>query len=321
MPTIAEKRVFTTPDDVVQVLVATSLGVASVSVSGDIVGEFGIEHRCTARDVAARGDAVAVATDEDVLVGDFAPTGHGPAVAVSVVGEVRSAADASGDPASEIGGDVLAAAPDGTVSRLAGDAVPADDAWEPVGSVEDPHRMDGRLVAAGDGIHRLADGDLEYAGLDDARDVSDRGVPLAVTDEALYTLGNGWMRDLDAGGDGRDGGGMTDDGGGPGSDGRADGEFRCVTADAAGERAVAATDAAVYERADATATEWTAHAESGVVDAAVAGRHLVAVTGDGEARVYADGDWRGRTLGLPDVAAVAVPGAGTVTGTADPSPE
>ncbi|MFC7071043.1 HVO_0234 family beta-propeller protein [Halobaculum lipolyticum] len=287
MPTIAEKRVFTAPDDVVRALVASSMGVASVSVSGDIVGEFGIEHRCDARDVAARGDAVAVATAEDVLVGDFEPTGHGPAVAVGVAGD-----------------GVLAAAPDGTVSLLASeaDAVdadagtdgPAGDAWVEVGAVEDPRRMDGRLVAAGDGVHRLHGdgGELEYAGLDDARDVSDRGVPLAVTAEALYTLGNGWMRDLDA--DAVDG----------------TGAFRCVVADDAGERAVAATDATVYERADATATEWAAHDEAGVVDAAFAGRHLVAVTDTGEARVHADGGWRGRTLGLPEVRAVAVPGGG-----------
>ena len=280
MPTIAEKRVFTQRDDVVQVLVASSMGVASVSLSGDIVGEFGIEHRCTARDVAARGDALAVATDEDVLVGDFAPTGHGPAVAVSVAGD-----------------GVLAAAPDGTVSLLAGDAEPAidaatpdGDAWEAVGTVDDPRRMDGRLVAAGDGVHRLRDGALEYAGLEDARDVSDRGVPLAVTAGMLYTLGNGWMADLSGEATERDDG------------------FRCVVADSDGERAVAATDGAVYERADATATEWTEHAEPGVVDAAFAGRHLVAITESGETRVHADGGWRGRMLGLPDVRAVAVPG-------------
>ncbi|QZY00601.1 HVO_0234 family beta-propeller protein [Halobaculum rubrum] len=290
MPTIAEKRVFTKRDDVVRALVASSMGVVGVSLSGDIVGEFGIEHRCDARDVAARGDAVAVATDEDVLVGDFEPTGHGPAVAVGVADE-----------------GVIAAAPDGAVSVLASDADADgsnadnadadDDVWTAVGSVDDPRRLDGRLVAAADGVHRLADGSLEYAGLDDARDVSDRGVPLAVTDEALYTLGNGWMRDLDPADDE-----TTDPGvqAGPG--------FRCVAADGGGERAVAATGAALYERADATATDWVRHDESGVVDAAFAGRHLVAVTGGGEARVYADGGWRGRTLGLPEVRAVAVPG-------------
>jgi len=283
VPTIAEKRVFTARDDVVRALVASSMGVVGVSLSGDIVGEFGIEHRCGARDVAARGDAVAVATDDDVLVGEFAPTGHGPAVAVGLAGD-----------------GVLAAAPDGTVSRLAGDADGGDgDAWESVGRVAEPRRIDGRLVAGGDGVHRLDDGELEYAGLDDARDVSDRGVPLAATSEAVYTLGNGWMRDLDAG----DAGGADRDT----PDGREDAGFRCVAADADGDGAVAATGAALFERPEATATEWVRHRESGVVDCAVAGRHLVAVTDGGEARVYADDGWRGRTLGLPDVRSVAVP--------------
>ncbi|GAA0233941.1 HVO_0234 family beta-propeller protein [Halobaculum roseum] len=283
MPTIAEKRVFTKRDDVVRALAASSMGVVGVSLSGDIVGEFGFEHRCDARDVAARGEAVAVATAEDVLVGDFEPTGHGPAVAVSVAGD-----------------GVLAAAPDGTISLLGAgesdDGDGNDGAWTAVGAVDDPRRLDGRLVAAGDGVHRLTDGELEYAGLDDARDVSDRGVPLAVTGESLYTLGNGWMRDLEPDGEGADRSVRTGAG------------FRCVAADADGERAVAATGAALYERADATATEWVRHDESGVVDAAFAGRHLVAVTDGGEARVYADGGWRGRTLGLPDVRAVAIPG-------------
>ncbi|PSQ05876.1 hypothetical protein BRC97_07990 [Halobacteriales archaeon QS_6_71_20] len=313
MPTVAEKRVFTTRDDVVRALVASPMGVVAVSLSGDIVGEFGVEHRCGARDVAARGDAVAVATDEDVLVGEFAPTGHGPAVAVGLAGD-----------------DVLAAAPDGTVSRLAGDAdagsAPADgeagadgagegdpsSAWTAVGRVPEPRRIDGRLVAAADGVHRLRDGALEYAGLDGARDVSARGVPLAATGEAVYTLGNGWMRDLDAdGGDGDEG---RVEGGGDDEDGDA---FRCVAADADGERAVAATGAALFERSGATATEWVRHDEPGVVDCAVAGRHLVAVTGGGEARVHADGGWRGRTLGVPDVRSVAVPGgSGDGTGPA-----
>jgi hypothetical protein len=287
MPTIAEKRVFTKRDDVVRALAASSMGVVGISLSGDIVGEFGIEHRCNARDVAARGDAVAIVTDEDVLVGDFEPTDHGPAVAVSVAGD-----------------GVLAAAPDGTVSVLgAGESTDAggdrdDSPWTVVGSVDDPRRLDGRLVAAADGVYRLTDGGLEYAGLDDARDVSDRGVPLAVTGDALYTLGNGWMHDLDPdAGEDRGDAGET-----------AGGEFRCVVADAEGERAVAAADAAVFERADAAATDWVRHEEAGVVDAAFAGRHLLTVTSDGEARVFADGGWRGRTLGLPDVRAVAVPG-------------
>ncbi|ESP89924.1 HVO_0234 family beta-propeller protein, partial [Candidatus Halobonum tyrrellensis] len=272
MSTLAEKRVFTEQADTTRVLVASSLGVVGVSVSGDLVGEFGVDHRCTARDVAAGGGALAVATDEDVLVGDFQPTGHGPAVAVSLDRRATDAADSdAADPDATGGATVLAAAPDGTVSRLdAGDDEgseggggtgddeesedgdgAADPEWTALGRVDDPRRMDGPLVAAADGVHRVVADRVEYAGLDDARDVAAGGVPLAATGEGLYALGNGWLCERESDGDG-------------------DGGFRAVTADAAGERALAATEEAVYERADATA-EWVRHDESGVVAVAVAG--------------------------------------------------
>ncbi|QLG28555.1 hypothetical protein HUG10_13815 [Halorarum halophilum] len=279
MPTIDEKRVYDARTGTTRALVASTIGVVRVEVSDDIVGEFGIEHRCTARDLATAGDALAVATDEDVLVGGFEPTDHGPAVAVGVDGDAT-----------------FAAAPDGTVSRL----VRGADEWEALGEVEEPRRMAGSLVAAADGVHRVRGGVVEYVGLDDVRDVAAGGVPLAVTGEALYTLGNGWMRDLQ-------------------------GDFRAVATDAAGERAVAATPEEVYERAD-DGVEWDAHPEAGVVDAAVASELLVAVTDGGEIRVHAAGaepgdggadagsPWRGRHIGVPDGAAVVLPGSGSTDG-------
>lgn len=279
MPTIDEKRVYDAKTGTTRALVASSIGVVRVEVSDDIVGEFGIEHRCDARDLATAGGALAVATDEDVLIGAFEPTDHGPAVAVGVDGDAT-----------------FAAAPDGTVSRLVRDA----DEWEALGTVEEPRRMAGPLVAAADGVHRVRGGVVEYVGLDDVRDVAAGGVPLAVTGEALYTLGNGWMRDLA-------------------------GDFRAVATDAASERAVAATPEELYERAD-DGVEWDAHPEAGVVDAAVTSDLLVAVTDDGKLRVRATGTeseegeadagtaWRGRHIGVPDAAAVALPGAGSATG-------
>ncbi|QLG60691.1 HVO_0234 family beta-propeller protein [Halorarum salinum] len=270
MPTIDEKRVYDAKTGTTTALVASPIGVVAASVSGDIVGEFGIEHRCTAHDLANDGGALAVATDEDVLVGTFEPTGHGPAVAVGVDGDAT-----------------LAAAPDGTVSRLRGDAdgSPGGDeaGWEELGRVDGPRRLSGPLVAAADGVHRVRGGDLEHVGLDDACDVAAGGVPLAVTGDGLYTLGNGWMRDLSGG-------------------------FRAVATDPAGERAVAATGGAVYERTD-EGVEWTEHAVAGVVDVAVDAELAVAVAGDGELRVNRDGDWRGRHLGVPDASAVVLPGA------------
>ena len=162
--TLDEKRVYGDKSGATAVLVATDLGLVAASVSGDMVGEFGIERRGSVAVVAA-DDRVAVAAEEDVLVGDE-ETGFGPAVAVGVDGRTVLAADA-----------------DGRVGRY-------DGAWETVGEVGDPKRFDGNLLAA-DGVYRVGD-DCTYSGLDDVTDVAS-AVPLAATHDAVYRLGNGWM--------------------------------------------------------------------------------------------------------------------------------
>lgn len=170
MASIAEKRVYDDHEDPTELVVAAELGVLSVAVTGDAVGEFRVVHRCTARDVAARGNAVAVATDDDVLRGpDFHPTGFGPAVAVGV------------------GDGLLAAGPDGRVARRGED-------WRTLGRAGDVRAIDGDLVAAADGVYR-AGYDLQAVGLDDARDVAADG-PLAATADGVYRLGNGWREEL-----------------------------------------------------------------------------------------------------------------------------
>jgi hypothetical protein len=159
-----EKRVYGDKSDVTTVLVASEVGLVAASLSGDLVGEFGIEHRGPVADVAA--DArVAVAGKTDVLVDDE-PTGFGPAVAVGVDGRTVLAADA-----------------DGRVARFDGD-------WETVGEVDGPRRFDGSLLAA-DGVYRVGD-DCTYSGLDSVADVA-AAVPLAATGAGVYRLGNGWM--------------------------------------------------------------------------------------------------------------------------------
>ncbi len=317
MPTIDEKRVYDATTGATRALLATGVGVVAVSVSDDIVGEFGIDHQCTAHDAAASrtadGDSLlAVATDGDVLVGDYDPTGHGPATAVG--GDTEAT--------------VLAAAPDGTVSRLVGELNEGDreatkegsetaegheseeraDAsgatWQTVGTVTEPRAIDGRLIAGSDGLHRVRDGTLESVGLSDAHDVVAHPVPYAATATALYSLGNGWQTVLH-------------------------GEFRAVAAGSDGDRIAAATPEAVYtrggpwsgDRVDSTeegatpgevasAGSWQRHAESGVVALAVAGDSLLAVTASGSLRVTVGDGWRGRTLGVPDVSAVVVLGEG-----------
>jgi len=171
-------------------LVATDAGLVVVDVPDDLSGDVpepGAEvvHTTAVRDVAVTAvptpDAtgLAVATDEDVLlassgaVGALAPTGFGPATAVSFDGD-----------------HLVAGGPDGRVARLAdgGD-------WQPLGALPGaPRAIDAALVATEDGVFRLVGDGLRYAGLEAATDVAHAaGVPLAATAAGCYELGNGWM--------------------------------------------------------------------------------------------------------------------------------
>ncbi|MFB6142746.1 MAG: hypothetical protein ABEJ30_05325 [Halorientalis sp.] len=161
----------------VEVAVAAGVGVVGVRVAGDRVGEFGVWHRCVARDVAAPGGRLAVATPEDVLLADgsgLAETGFGPAVAVGVDG-----------------GTLVAAAPDGRLARRDGGS------WATAGRVEGSVRaLDGPLVATDTGVYGL-DGGLAPLGLDDAADVAAAG-PYAATSVGLYRRAGGeWVREHD----------------------------------------------------------------------------------------------------------------------------
>jgi hypothetical protein len=188
---IEEKRVFSSKAGKTEVFVAAGVGCVVVDVSGDRVGGFRVDHRCTARDVAGRAGRIAVATDEDVLLAPgYEPLGFGPAVGVGLTES-----------------EVVAVGEDGRVGRLAfdvplargaggdsdGDEVGRDgDAWRLVGGVDDLRAVDGRLVAADEGVFRVTDRDLRHAGLDDVRDVTAAG-PFAATGSGLFFLGNGWM--------------------------------------------------------------------------------------------------------------------------------
>ncbi|WP_049969234.1 HVO_0234 family beta-propeller protein [Haladaptatus cibarius] len=169
MTSIDEKRVYSDQEGTTTVFVATELGVARVEVSGDIVGEFAIAHRCVARDVATAGGSLAVATAEDVLDGDFSPLDFGPAVAVGFDGD-----------------SLVTAGENGTLARYDGD-------WCELASLPEVRAIDGNLVATADGVYQIVDDGVRHVGLDDVRDVSTDGVPLAATADGLYWLGNGWM--------------------------------------------------------------------------------------------------------------------------------
>ena len=166
-----EKRIYEERRAETRAYVACELGVATVAVSDDQIGRFGLEHQCTARDVAGADGQLAVATDEDVLVGDgdgeFVATDFGPAAAVG------------------LDGTVVAASPEGTVARLDGDE------WVPVGSVDDPRAIDGDLVAAGDGVFRIGADSLDALTDSAARDVAAAG-PYASTSAGILSGADDW---------------------------------------------------------------------------------------------------------------------------------
>ncbi len=190
MDDIAEKRVFAGREGATTLVVAGSPGLVSVSVAGDRVGEFGLARRCDPADLAAAPGRLAVATDEEVLLSDgpadgptdaaaidaLAPTGFGPAAAVSFDGDRP-----------------VAASPDGRLAAREGDG------WTALGEVPaPPAALDGDLVATAEGVFRLATDGPVPAGLADVRDVGRAaGVPLAATATGLFELGNGWMDALD----------------------------------------------------------------------------------------------------------------------------
>jgi len=169
--TIDEKRVYADRTGADEMLIAAEQGLVVASLSDDRVGEFGIDHRGAVRDVAVATDRRAVATESDVLVGDYDATDFGPAVAVGFQGDT-----------------LLAAAPDGRVARL-------DETWTTLGEVDTPRAVDGGMIAAESGVHQVVDDGLRSVGLGGVHDVHGRGMPLAATDDGLYRLGNGWMAD------------------------------------------------------------------------------------------------------------------------------
>lgn len=195
---IEEKRVYAGSAGRTDVFVASGLGLVRVAVSGDKIGEFTMVSRGTVRDVAVapRHDAtdrIAVATDEDLLLGDLTDddahvAGDDLDLTTTDIGQTVAVDDHDGG--------FLVAAEDGDVSfvREKADRIASDR----LGTVDDPRAVDAPLVAAADGVHQVVGDDpatatLSNVGLADVHDVAGAGVPLAATAEGLYYLGNGWM--------------------------------------------------------------------------------------------------------------------------------
>ena len=253
-----EKRVYADKAGTTTAFVATGAGVARVEVSDDIVGEFALEHRGAATDIAASDGRLAVATPADVLVSDggaFAETGFGPATAVGFR-------------------DGLVAGGDGRIARR------GDGEWTTLGRVDGVRAVDGDMVAADSGVHRL---DGTHVGLEAANDVSTAADPLAATDDGLYYLANGWMAALDE-------------------------PFQVVAGRADGRAHAATAETETLYGRSAGGDEWTPvelPVGGRVADVAY-GDATYAVTRDGTFLADAGDGWRHRSLGLPDVSAMAV---------------
>jgi len=275
---IDEKRVYGAKTGTTAVFVATGAGLARVEVSDDLVGEFGLVHRGGVRDVTGSEGRLAVATDDDVRLGTgdaFRPTGFGPAAAV---GWHEGALHAAG------GGRVARFDPDGDPTAGEADDPVAGD-WTTRCELPDVRALVGGMVAAAEGLFRL---DGTHLGLADARDAAP-DVPLAATGDGLYYLGNGWMDALP-------------------------GDFRAVAAAPDG-RAHAATPDALHVRApdaDGYGPDAWAAADlpvpGRVVDVAHGPDATYAVTAEGTVLANAGDGWRDRSVGLPDVRRLAVPG-------------
>ncbi|WP_136589781.1 HVO_0234 family beta-propeller protein [Salinigranum halophilum] len=267
---IEEKRVFSSKAGKTEAFVAAGVGCVVVDVSGDLVGGFRVDHHCTARDVAGRDGRIAVATDEDVLLAPgYEATGFGPAVGVGLTAD-----------------EVVAVGEDGRVGRLGFDAALDGASWRTVGSVDDPRAVDGRLIAAEDGVFRVSDRDLRHAGLDDVRDVAAAG-PFAATGTGLFYLGNGWM--------------VVEAGAWDVVDAAPDGRAHAVGAP--GIRRRTERDGGEWRTVDRTdlATDETP------IEFAYGDDVVCAITGEGTFLVDAGDGSRTQALGLRDVGGVAIP--------------
>lgn len=174
-------------------------------------------------------------------------------------------------PADAVGyHDGLLAAGEGRLARYA-------DGWDTLAELDDVRAIDGGLVATADGLHRP---DGTHVGLESASDVATADGPLAATESGLYYLANGWMTALE-------------------------GAFDVVAAGA--DTAHAASGDTLYERE--ASGEWTSVAlpvAEPIAGVAYADATYV-VTENGTFLANAGDGWRHRSLGLPNVAGVAVP--------------
>lgn len=170
----------------------TRLGLTSIHVAAGQVGQFELLDRTPVNDLAIDGETLLVANENDVQWSDgstLASLGFGPATAVGIddswlyaASDERAGSESTGD--GPTGERRIARLARARIQRTAIDGENGSAEWETVGTVSDPRRFDGNLLASGEGIVRVSE-TLDYLGLDDVRDISAAG-PLAATADGLY---------------------------------------------------------------------------------------------------------------------------------------
>ncbi|MFB6299412.1 MAG: hypothetical protein ABEH65_04055 [Halobacteriales archaeon] len=276
MSAIEEKRIFAERIGRTVAFVAAGLGIATVGIADDRVGEVRIDRRCTPNDIAAGDQCVAVATDTELLYWTADKDTDGESTTEPTDGVEFTALD--GPDATVVGfasNRLRVADADGTIHAE------TDDGWRTIGAVDGTvTAIDGDLVATEAGVYRIADG-LQHVGLTGVRDISTTGVPRAATAEGLFTLGNGWLETLA-------------------------GDFRVVAASSDGDHAHAAAAETVYATTDGDWTVVDIPIDAPVADIAY-GETSCVVTNDGTLALPGETGWRTYPLGLLDVTGIAIP--------------
>lgn len=260
MDEIRDKRVFAESTTAISAYVAADIGVVNLQLGDTRIGEFRLVLPCTAFDITVIEGEVVVATDEDVFVGSdetFHGLGFGPAVAVG------------GDD------DIIAGGPDGRVARF------VDDTWIELGWLN-------RITAIADGFIGTSDGlfqsdGLSPTGLSGINDIATGRIPHAATDAGLYSLGNGWQRELKGG-------------------------FWCVTADShpGGQGLLASTPTDCYHNQSGGWEPFALPGDASVVDGVFAdGIYLL--TYDGAILSTSESEWRKQLLGVRRAIGIEIP--------------
>jgi hypothetical protein len=261
MQSLTEKRVFAPDRPARTVYVGSGQGLLALSVAGTSLGRFSLAARGRVHALTATPQGVVAAIDDRLIAvggAELPPTVPEAPGAVDVVG-----ADATGVWTAD--GATITRYPVG--SAAAAETITAD---APVTAMAPP------FIGTTDGLLRHTAAGLQAVGLEHVTALT--ATPLVGTIAGLYTLGNGWMRQVDA----------------------------PVTAVASGEQRLAA----VVEEAVVTAADGWAATDAPPappVDLAVTTEAVYAVSAAGIAMAHTAGEpWTQLHLGVDDITALAV---------------